>query len=78
MNAPDPMPTSNHRREILRTCLRGGGLIALGGVASLLGWRSARGNCVRKNPCGACPLFSACDLPKAQDAKTPKPKSDHG
>ncbi len=63
------------RRDFLGASLRCGGLIALGGGASLLGWRSLHGNCVRINPCGECPLFDGCDLEKAIDAKkttTPK------
>ena len=63
----------NHRRDILRGCLRCGGLLALGGVASALGWRSLHGNCQQSAPCGTCPLFSACELPQALDAKNLKP-----
>ncbi len=65
------------RREFLRSWMRCGGLLALGGVATLLGWRGAHGKCVRSNPCGGCPLFSGCDLPKANEAKKNKPTSDH-
>ena len=57
------------RRDILRTCLRGGGLLALGGIAAALGWRNPRGTCPRTDPCGGCPLFDGCGLPKARDAK---------
>jgi len=57
------------RREILRSCLRGGSLVLLGGIVSLLGLRGTRGNCLRAHPCGNCPLFSGCDLPKAIDSK---------
>lgn len=70
-------PTMTPRREILRGCLRLGGLLTLGGVASLLGWRGANGKCVRTNPCGGCPLFSGCDLPKANKAKKNPPPSRH-
>jgi hypothetical protein len=57
------------RRDFLRASLRCGGLIALGGGASLLGWRSVHGDCVRLSPCGECPLFKGCDLEKALDSK---------
>lgn len=57
------------RRNFLRSSLRCGGLIALGGGASLLGWRGMHGNCARTNPCGECPLFTGCDLQKAADSK---------
>lgn len=77
-----------NRRDILRTGLRGGALLALGGMASMLGWRSLHGTCTRTNPCGACPLFDGCALPKAWDAKqtdgsnknggpVPPPQRDH-
>jgi hypothetical protein len=59
------------RRDILRTCLRGGGLLALGGIAAALGWRNPRGTCPRTNPCGGCPLFDGCGLPKAMLSKSP-------
>ncbi|MEI6653223.1 MAG: hypothetical protein WCP45_00505 [Verrucomicrobiota bacterium] len=61
-----------HRRDILRGCLRCGGLLALGGGAAALGWRSLHVTCPRTDPCGGCPLFSACGLPKALDAKSQK------
>ncbi len=66
-----------HRREFLRNGLRGGALALLGGAASMLAWRSSRGNCARTHPCGACPLFSGCVLPKAVDAKQPTRKPGH-
>jgi len=80
MKTPESNFPMMHRREMLRACLRGGGLLALGGVASLLGWRSLHGKCVKNNPCGACPLLTDCDLPKANEAKTKSqpPSSDHG
>ena len=59
-----------HRRDILRGCLRCGGLLALGGVAASLGWHSQHAHCPRTDPCGGCPLFGDCGLPKAQDAKS--------
>ncbi|MEI6675490.1 MAG: hypothetical protein WCO57_09960 [Verrucomicrobiota bacterium] len=59
-----------HRRDILRGCLRCGGLLALGGGASALGWRSLHGACPRTAPCGSCPQFSACGLPGALEAKS--------
>ena len=65
------MPIMTNRRDILLNCLRGGALLALGGIASTLGWRSLHGSCPRTNPCGACPLLDGCALPKAHDAKKP-------
>jgi len=70
MNEIHGMPGMNHRRDILRGCLRCGGLLALGGVASALGWRDLHGKCLRTGPCGGCPLFSGCGLPQALDAKS--------
>ncbi|MCX6874781.1 MAG: hypothetical protein NTW21_13380 [Verrucomicrobia bacterium] len=58
-----------NRRDILRGCLRGGGLLALAGLASALGWRSLHGKCLRADPCGGCPGFSGCGLPKAMQSK---------
>ncbi len=67
------------RREMLRRCLRGGGLAAVGGLAAWLAARSLRAGCLRANPCGDCPWFSGCDLPKAREAKSPSnPRSGHG
>lgn len=77
MKTPESKPHMIHRREFLRGWLRCGGLLALGGVATVLGWRGSHGKCVRTNPCGGCPLFSGCDLPKANEAKKHKPTSDH-
>lgn len=67
------------RREMIRGCLRCGGLLALGGVASVLGWRSLHGKCVTNHPCGACPRFIDCDLPKANETKSKSnpPATDH-
>jgi hypothetical protein len=70
MNEIHGMPGMNHRRDILRGCLRCGGLLALGGVASALGWRGLHGKCLRTGPCGGCPLFSDCGLTKAKNATT--------
>jgi hypothetical protein len=70
MNASQSIRTMNHRRDILRGCLRCGGLLALGGVASALGWRSVHGKCLRTAPCGACPLVSGCGLPQAMESKS--------
>jgi hypothetical protein len=80
MKTPESNLHMKPRREILRACLRCGGFIALGGVASLLGWRGAHGKCVKNNPCGACPRFADCDLPKANEAKTKSQESssNHG
>ncbi len=73
-------PHMPDRRKFFHDCLRYGGLLSIGGVASVLGWRSLHGDCVRTNPCGACPLLSGCDLPKAVDSKksTQNPAPDHG
>lgn len=66
------------RRDFLRDCLRGGGLLALGGAATALAWRSLHGPCPRANPCGDCPEFTGCELPKARDAKNTHPtRSTH-
>ena len=58
------------RRDMLRNCLRCGAVLALGGVASALGWRGRHGSCQQTNPCTACPQFDDCGLPKARDAKS--------
>ena len=71
MNDIHGMPIMKNRRDILLNCLRGGALLALGGMASTLGWRSLHGTGTRTNPCGACPLLDGCALPKALDAKKP-------
>ena len=67
------------RREILRDGLRWGALLTVGGAASLLGWRSLRGDCAKAHPCGGCPLFSGCDLSKALETKKPsdQPAANH-
>ncbi len=78
MNRLQSNPAMNHRRDFLRGCLRGGGLLALGTVATALGWRSMHGRCQRANPCGDCPEFTGCELPKARDAKSNHPtRSSH-
>ena len=71
MNEIHSMSIMTQRRDILRICLRGGALLALGGMAATLGWRSRHGSCARTNPCGGCPLLDGCALPKALDAKQP-------
>ena len=66
-----------HRRDILRSCLRYGGVLALGGIAASLGWRGRHGQCQHPSPCGGCPMFGDCALPKALDTKgqlPPAPK----
>jgi hypothetical protein len=80
MNTRENNPFMENRREVLRTGLRCGGVLALGGIATLLGWRSVRGDCVKSSPCGACPLFSGCNLPKDHEVKHPRSKlpNDHG
>lgn len=55
------------RRELLRRSLRLGGFGAIGGVAALLATRSR--DCTTAGPCGGCPLFKDCALPKAESAK---------
>lgn len=55
------------RRELIRRGLRYGGLGAIGGVAALLASRSR--DCATSGPCGGCPLFKDCALPKAESAK---------
>ena len=55
------------RREIIRRSLRFGGLGAIGGEAALLAARSR--DCTTTGPCGGCPLFKDCALPKAESAK---------
>lgn len=78
MNRPQSNSTMIHRRDFLRGCLRGGGLLALGGAATALGWRSLHRPCPRANPCGDCPEFTGCELPKARDAKSTQPaRSNH-
>lgn len=61
------------RREFIRSFARGGGLLAVGGVATLLGWRSIHGNCTESHPCAKCPRFSGCELPQAAATRTPEP-----
>ena len=70
MNDIHGMPLMHHRRDILRGCLRCGGLLALGGVATALGWRSVHGKCLRTHPCGGCPMFTDCGLPEALEMKS--------
>jgi len=66
------------RREMLRRCLRCGGLVGLTGVASWLAARSLRADCAKAGPCGNCPQFSGCELPKAKAQKpVVKPPSGH-
>lgn len=57
------------RREMVRRSLRYGGLGAVGGLAAWLGARSLQGDCRTRGPCGGCPLFDGCALPKAESAK---------
>lgn len=65
------------RRQFLRSTFRGVGLTAIGGLASLLAWRSAHNRCLRINPCDKCSLLDHCDLDQARAAKSPTP-STHG
>lgn len=69
MNVTHGMPRMNHRRDILRVGLRCGGLIALGGLAAWLTQRNGHGACLPTHPCGTCPGWPTCDLPKAREAK---------
>lgn len=66
----ESIATMIHRRDILRGCLRCGGLLALGGIAASLGWHSQHSHCQRTSPCGGCPLFGGCGLPKALESKS--------
>ena len=77
MNANESKPIMKNRREILRGGLRFGGFAAIGGVVSVLGWRNLRGDCTKTTPCGGCPLFSMCDLPKARETVKPATKPGH-
>lgn len=61
-------PAMTTRREILTRFARWGSLLALGGIAARLGWQS-RGKCDRPSPCGGCPLFAGCALPKAAETR---------
>jgi hypothetical protein len=80
MNRPDPDPDpdpirhpADHRaldrRALLRGSCRWAGLAALGGLAAWLGHRSLDRECTRAGPCGGCPQFSGCGLPKAKSAQ---------
>ena len=68
MNDIHGMPIMKNRRAILLNCLRGGALLALGGLAARLAWHPPA-SCTRATLCGACPLLDGCALPNAQDAK---------
>ncbi len=70
MSTNEGIGRMTYRRDILRTCLRCGGFLALGGIAASLGWRGRHGQCPRSNPCGGCPVFGDCSLPKALDTKS--------
>ena len=87
MTADESTIAMFQRREFMRNGLRCGGLLALGGLAAALGWRTLHSRCPRTDPCSGCPLLSECGLPKALDAKnrnaadtnrgTAKPGSSH-
>lgn len=69
----NPLPRSSHmhtRRDWIIKGARWGGLLVLGGIAVRLGWRG-RGACELLHPCGACPQFAGCGLPKARQAQQP-------
>jgi len=57
------------RRAILKKSLRWGGLASLAGLTAFLARRSINAECTNSGPCGGCPLFSGCGLPKAESAK---------
>jgi len=63
------MPT---RRAILKSSLRWTGLAALGAVTAHLARRSLNAECTVSGPCGGCPQFSGCALPKAKSAQQSK------
>ena len=65
------MPT---RRTFLNTSLRWGGLGTLAGLAAILAHRSFSRSCTNSGPCGGCPQFSGCGLPKAESAKQSQTK----
>lgn len=62
------MPIMNTRREWIVRNARWGGLLVLGGIVARL---AARGDatCELQHPCGACPQFAGCGLPKAKEAR---------
>ncbi len=58
-----------NRREFLRTCSRNG-FLGLAALLAAFSWHKARGqNCARPTPCGGCPEFADCPLPKALSLK---------
>lgn len=78
MKPSDSFSNMIARREMLRRCLRWGGLAGLTAVATVLAARTARNGCVKASPCGECPLFTGCDLPKARQSKpAPPPPPGH-
>ncbi len=59
------------RREVLRNGFRAAGLAGLAGLATVLGLRSRRAKeCREVRPCGGCPWFDGCGLPKARQERT--------
>jgi len=62
------------RRAILKKSLRWGGLASLAGLTAFLARRSINAECTNSGPCGGCPLFTGCALPKAESAKQSQAK----
>lgn len=58
-------PTS--RREFVRGTLRWLSAGTVVGVTGLAAWRNARGGCWRPAVCAECPVFSGCDLSRAEE-----------
>lgn len=65
MSPETPIP----RREAIHRAFRYGGLATLAGVGGWLGKRSLDRGCPSAGPCGGCPRFEGCALPKAESAK---------
>jgi hypothetical protein len=59
----DPAAT---RREFIQGTLRWVSAGAVAGVTGLALVRNAGAECRRPSVCGACPVYSGCDLPKAE------------
>lgn len=54
------------RREFIRGTLRWVSAGAVAGVTGVALVRNAGADCRRPSVCGACPVYSGCDLPKAE------------
>jgi hypothetical protein len=71
------------RREFLVSAGRSAALAAIAAVGAVLAWRRLAGkadaDCARRSPCGGCPSFAQCELPRATAAKvTLREKSGNG